>query len=185
MICTPLYYDKNNYERKKKWSKWPLAEGRYPVMVAPSLPGSPYCITPWVSLPSCHFLSIPYPPCKQLLTAVGVRCWALTPPILIPPPLSVITHTHQPSSLWAVASSGGVWCHGCHHLPLIPIIVLPCVGGAGSGAGGIGGVVLDAHCRGGPLAPDPLSEQGLAVVGGGCWHSSRAAPIIHPTSDCS
>ena len=49
----------------------------------------------------------------------------------------------------------------------------------------------------GPLAPIPPCEQGLAVVGGGCWaavssssslhawHSSQAAPTIHPTSSFS
>ena len=49
----------------------------------------------------------------------------------------------------------------------------------------------------GPLAPIPPCEQGLAVVGGGCWaavssssslhtwHSSQAAPTIHPMSSFS
>jgi hypothetical protein len=53
---------------------------------------------------------------------------------LVGPPLP----THQPSSLRAVAHSGGVWCHGRRRLPLVPVVVLFCVGGAGAGAIGVG-----------------------------------------------
>jgi hypothetical protein len=60
---------------------------------------------------------------RSPLGAVGL--WAL-------PPLCVITRTHQPSSLREIARSGGVWCRGRCHLPLVPVVVLSCDGGAGA-----------------------------------------------------
>ena len=125
---------------------------------------------------------------------VVVPCWS--------PPCH---HLYIPASLQAVARSGGVWCCGCHRLPLVPVIVLSCV--AGAGAVGIGVVVviivsspfllIIVEMVTGPLAPVPPCKQGLAVVGDGCWaaisflsslcawHKSQAAPMIHPMSSFS
>ena len=111
-----------------------------PHNVLPCHGGSSHYIVLRVSTPSRRLLGIPYPPCKQLLAvvvggAVVVNpCWA---------PLPVITHMHQPSSLQAVACSGGVWCRGPRRLPLVPVIILSCIGGAGAGADGVGvGLVI-------------------------------------------
>ena len=192
MLYTPLYYDRNNYKRKEDEINGHIwHSGWHPVMAPP------------VAL--CH--STPYPPCEQWW---GVLSSSLT---LVGPPFPVITHMHEPSSLQAVARSRGVWCHGHHHLPLVPVIILFCIGGAGAGGIGIGigaGIVIVLPSLSSPfllnivmemvtglLAPIPPCEQGLAVVGGGCWAvvsslsslctgcSSQAAPTIHSTSSFS
>ena len=118
-------------------------------------------------------------------------------------------HRYIPASLRAVACSGGVWCHGCHHLPLVPVIILFCISGAGADAGAriiivvlpslsspfLLSVVMEMGT--GQLTPIPPCKQELAVVGGGCWAvvsslsslstgcSSQAAPTIHSTSSFS
>ena len=152
----------------------------------------------WPSLPCCGGSSHCVAP--QVSTPLRRRRPSLFPLFL-----------SSPISLRAVACSGGVWCHGCRHLPLVPIVILSCVAGAGAGAGAIGigvGIVVIVvsslpspfllivvmEMVTGPLAPIPPCEQGLAVVGSGCWASvssslslcawckSQAAPMIHPMS---
>jgi len=52
-----------------------------------------------------------YPPCEQLLTAVGVRCWALTPPFsFLPLSLSSPICTSLPpyEQLLVVEGSGAI-----------------------------------------------------------------------------
>ena len=128
---------------------------------------------------------------------------------LVGPPLPVITGMYQPpyEQLLVVEGSGAMgvvisplslssscpvlpvlvphwcWCH-CHRclLPSLPSLFL---------------LIVIVEMVTGPLAPVPPCEQGLAVVGGGCWaavssssslrawHKSRAAPMIHPTSSFS
>ena len=79
------------------------------------------------------------------------------------------------------------WCHWhwhwCWHHPPLPLLPL----------------LAQCHCEmvTGLLAPVPPYKQGLTVVGGRCWatvsslsslhtwHSSQAAPTIHPTSSFS
>ena len=123
-------------------------------------------------------------PIMSLLTLIGG------------PPLPVITHMHQPSSLQAVACSRGVWCHGHHHLPLVPVIILSHIGGASAGADAIGIdvgiiiiIIISSHPSPppfllviimeivtGPLAPIPPCKKGLAVVGAGCLRISMSLP---------
>jgi hypothetical protein len=144
MIYTTTTKDKktevNGHTREGGW---------HPVMVAP-----PVALCRESAL-SCRLLGTPYPPCEQLLAAVvGGAVVVVDPRWSLP----VITCTHQPSSLRAVARSGGVWCHGCHRLPLVPVVILSCVGGAGAGAGagavgvGVGVIVVVVSS---PPSPPP------------------------------
>jgi hypothetical protein len=97
----------------------------------------------------------PDPPCEQMLTAAGVGCCTLAPP-----------RTHQPSSLRAVARSRGVWCRGCHHLPLVPVVVLMRLGRCG-----VSSVVVVI------FPPPTRCCHRLCLVG--------IPPVINPTSSCS
>jgi hypothetical protein len=141
MIYTTITKDKktevNGHTREGGW---------HPVMVAPPI------VLCRKSALSCRLLGTPYPPCEQLLAAVvGGAVIVVDPHWSLP----VITCTHQPSSLQAVARSGGVWCHGCCHLPLVPVVILSCVCGAGAGAVGVGVGVVVIVIVSSPPSPPP------------------------------
>jgi hypothetical protein len=79
MLYTPLYYNKNNYERKENEINGQTQDGGC---------GPPYLpLHCGASQPlSCWLLSTLYPPCEQLLAAVvggavivEPRCWSPSP----------------------------------------------------------------------------------------------------------
>jgi len=110
-------------------------------------------------------------------------------PLLDPSP-SRLARTHQPSSLRAVARSGGVWCHGRHRLPLVPVVILRwwcccwcrwrwCRRHLLPSPSAV--LLIVEEMMAGPLAPVPPCEQGLAVVGAGCW-GAVSTSLLCPSS---
>jgi hypothetical protein len=139
---------KNNYERKEDEINGHIQDdGWHPVMALLTMS--------WWLLPLCCATAPHICPASSCLQWWwGVLSSLLT---LVGPPLPVITCTHQPSSLQAVAHSGGVWYCGCCHLPLVPVIILFCISSAGAGAIGAVIVVICSHPSPPPSCPFLLS----------------------------
>ena len=90
MLYTPLYYDKNNYERKEDEINGHIQHSRWCPVVA-------LLTMSWWLLPLCLATAPhihPASSCSQQWW--GVLSLSST---LIGPPLPVITHMHEPSSL--------------------------------------------------------------------------------------
>ena len=129
MIYTPLYYDKNNYERKKKQSKQPHVEGGCPVVVA---------LLTWLPLLHCTVSQPPITlppqhPISTLLAAVvgdaaiiinpHSSCWSPSSLLEIGGDMAISTQSPPVSkfSQWWVSGAGILPPHSysspspCHH----------------------------------------------------------------------
>ena len=131
-------------------------------------------IGPSLSSPA-HTSPLPY---KQLLIAEGSGAMGI-----IISPLSLSSSCPVLVVCWCWCCWHWCWCHHCYCL--LPSLPSPFL------------LIIIMEMVTGPLAPDPPCEQGLAVVGGGCWgavlstlssctwHCTQAAPMIHLMSSCS